>query len=191
MSLLETLRRLGDGYGVKHFRDDVFDLEAGYLQTSVENNDDRMPLQFFVDYNNIWWFPLLRSIDVYHVAIDAQTGTGGIAFAIQYEGEAGPVHAMQYVRFNEAGKIDYIRTFANPNFWVGSPNPVVQLDAKGNQIWLGTGYSMDRSVNAAITFLDESPEAEAFRATDGLRPAIDRIRKNLDYYVMHQSTQWK
>ena len=188
-----TIQALRDAYQAKHFAEDIFDLDVGYLQTSVENNDDRMPLQFFVDYNNIWWFELLHSVEVYHTSIDAETGTGAIAFAITYGDEqtqVDAIHGMQYLRFNEAGKIAYIRTFANPNFWVEHTNPVVQLDAFGNHIWHGTGYALDSSAASAIAFLDDSADAERFRQHAGLAAQMDRIRRNLDYYAAHKSTQW-
>ncbi|MCR9085530.1 MAG: hypothetical protein NXH97_02165 [Rhodobacteraceae bacterium] len=193
MTLQATLNALRDAYQAKHFGEDIFDLDVGYLQTSVENNDDRMPLQFFVDYNNIWWFELLHSVDVYHTSLNPETGTGAVAFAITYGDAHAPVdaiHGMQFLRFNEAGKIAYIRTFANPNFWVKNPNPVVQLDAFGNHIWLGTGYYLDSSAASAIAFLDDSADAERFRQHAGLDAQMGRIRRNLDYYAAHKSTQW-
>ena len=158
-----ALHALRDAYQAKHFEEDIFDLDGGYLQTRVENNDDRMPLQFFVDYNNIWWFELLHSVEVYHTSFDLDTGTGAIAFAITYgdaQNQVAAIHGMQFLRFDAAGGIAYIRTFANPNFWVETPHPVVQLDAFGNHIWLGTGYDLDRSVASAIAFLDGSADAD-------------------------------
>lgn len=194
MSLSRTLQTLCDAYEAKHFSEDIFDLDAGFLQTSVENNDDRMPLKFFVDYNNIWWFPLLRAVEVYHSSIDDASGSGSIAFTVQYgdaRSVADTIHGMQYLRFNEFGQISYIRTFANPSFWIDNPHPSVQLDAIGNHIWLGSGYRMDRSVQMAIEFLDESPEAATFRELDRLKPQIAQIRKNLDFYQSHNGTQWE
>ncbi|MEM8957079.1 MAG: hypothetical protein AAGC86_04605 [Pseudomonadota bacterium] len=194
MTPQSTLHALRDAYQAKHFAEDIFDLDRGYLQTSVENNDDRMPLQFFVDYNNIWWFELLHSVEVYHTSIDAETGTGAIAFAVRYgdaQSTVDAIHGMQFLRFDAAGRIAYIRTFANPSFWVDNPHPVVQLDALGNHIWLGTGYDLNRSVAAAMTFLDNSAEAERFRTFPGLARQMGRIRQNLDYFAAQKSTQWQ
>jgi len=188
-----TLQALCDAYEAKHFPEDLFDRDSGYLQTSVENNDDRMPLQFFVDYNNIWWFPLLQKVEVYHSSLDLGSKTGAIAFSVQYgdaRSVADIVHGMQFLRFNGVGQISYIRTFANPNFWVENPHPSVQLDAIGNHIWLGSGYRMEQCAKAAIEFLDENPEAEAFRVLDRLSPQLQQIRRNLDHYQAHHSTQW-
>ncbi|MEO1105682.1 MAG: hypothetical protein AAFW98_18430 [Pseudomonadota bacterium] len=54
MHPVETLSRFRQMYEAKHFSEDIFECESGFLQTSVESNDDKMPLQFFFDYNNIW-----------------------------------------------------------------------------------------------------------------------------------------
>ena len=193
MKRLDTLRSFKDAYQAKHFPEDLFDCAHGYLQTSVENNDDRMPMQYFVDYNNIWWFELLHRVEVYHVSLDDKTGTGSIAFDVVY-GDAKvqclPAHGMQYVKFDEMDRISYIRTYANPLFWRDTPDPVVQFDAIGNEIWLGSGYDMVQAAADATRLVNGTSLREVGTFLDTLAPQIDRIRTNLGFYAAHGHTQW-
>lgn len=194
MRRIEVLEALKLAYEQRHFTEDIFDLKSGYLQTSVGGNEDKMPLQFFVDYNNIWWFPLLYRIEVNHVAYDEASETGGIAFDVTYGDEnhkSEALPAMQRIQFSSDDTVNQIRTFASSSFWEGSSHPGIQLDGIGNQIWLETGYSMEYSAKAALLMLQESPVGKHFASLDALKTSIEKIIQNLRYYEDKATTQWQ
>lgn len=193
MQPLEVLSEFGRQYESKHFQENIFDTNAGYLQTDVEGNDDEMPLQFFIDYNNIWWFSLLSRIEVYHTSYSESSSSGCICFDIYYgtrEDESRVLRATQYVRFSTHGMIEYIRTFGSPQFWSSNPHPAVKLDALGNHVWLGSGYSMDYSTRASQLLLADGPVISTLEKSPDLAKQISLIRERLAYYVEHRSTQW-
>lgn len=159
-------------YRAKHFDRDGFD-DDGYLQTTL-SDDERMSLEFFVEYNNAWWFEIISGVEVPHVAYDPDSDTGSIVLDIDYAGDT--LRAMQHVRFGP-DRINRIRTYASGTFFLGS-NPLVRLDRYGNSVWLETGYDLAASLRAAVAFLD-TPRGRAFAAEDPTAPAVARIRTNL------------
>jgi hypothetical protein len=62
-------------YDAKRFERDLSDTDVGYLRPTL-SNDDRMPLDFFVEYNNRWWFPLLNRVAVPCIGYDPEADTG-------------------------------------------------------------------------------------------------------------------
>ncbi len=54
--------RFAEMYRARHFDPAGFDLDAGYLQTTL-SDDARMPLRFFVEYNNVWWFEIVTAVE--------------------------------------------------------------------------------------------------------------------------------
>lgn len=57
------MERFGAMYRARHFDADGFDLDGGYLQTTL-SDEARMPLRFFVEYNNVWWFKIVTAVAV-------------------------------------------------------------------------------------------------------------------------------
>jgi hypothetical protein len=160
-------------YRAKHLDRDGFDAD-GYLQTTL-SDDERMPLEFFVEYNNAWWFEIISGVAVPHVAYDPDSDTGSIVLDIDYAGDT--LRAMQHVHFG-ADRINRIRTYASNTFFAGS-SPLVRLDRYGNAVWLETGYDLAASLRAAVAFLD-TPRGRAFAAEEPTAAPLARIRVNLD-----------
>jgi hypothetical protein len=67
----ELLVRFRAMYQAKHFELYLFDLDDGYLQTTLPD-EDRMPLRFFVEYNNAWWFAIISGVSVPAIAYDEE-----------------------------------------------------------------------------------------------------------------------
>ncbi len=170
---LALLARFRDMYEACHFEPDLFDLDGGYLQTTLAD-DDRMPLRFFVEYNNAWWFAIITGVTVPMIAYDPASGTGAIVLDIHYEGDL--LQAMQRVHFGD-GVITRLQTYASSSFF-GRPRPLVELDRYGNAVWLETGYDLATSLAAAEVFLD-TPRGRSFAATAPTDAAVARIRTNL------------
>ncbi len=170
---IALMRAFADMYRAKRVDRDGFD-DDGYLQTTL-SDDDRMPMEFFVEYNNAWWFEIISGVAVPHVAYDADSDTGSIVLDIDYAGDT--LRAMQHVHFN-ADRITRIRTYASGTFFLGA-NPLVRLDRAGNTVWLETGYDLAASRNAALAFL-ATPHGRAFETTEPTASPIARIRRNLD-----------
>jgi hypothetical protein len=168
------LRAFKAMYEAKRFEHRLFDTEAGFLQTTL-SGDDRMPLTFFVEYNNRWWFPLLDCVEVPCIAYDPDTDTGVIVLAIFYT-DTEILHATQHLEFR-GDRIGYIRTYASADFF-SRPNDLIRLDRFGNAIWLSTGYDLAYSTKAALLFLD-SPVGRAFARNEATSRAVDEIRRNL------------
>ncbi|MBA4789011.1 MAG: hypothetical protein H2042_04860 [Rhizobiales bacterium] len=170
---IEMLRRFREMYRNCHFDMDLFDADQGYLQTTL-SDENRMPLRFFVEYNNAWWFAIIDGVDVPSIGYDAETGTGSIVLDIRY----GDDHllAMQHVHF-DGDKIVRIRTYASNSFFAKT-SPLVRLDAYGNAIWLETGYDLKTSTQAAEVFL-RTPKGVRFGAEEPTRAAVARIKANL------------
>ncbi|MDW5593696.1 hypothetical protein VSS74_05070 [Conexibacter stalactiti] len=169
---IALMRAFADMYRAKQFDRDGFD-DDGYLQTTL-SDDDRMPLEFFIEYNNAWWFEIISGVDVPHVAYDPESDSGSIVLDIDYAGDT--LRAMQHVQFG-AGRINRIRTYASGAFFLGS-SPLVRLDRYGNAVWLETGYDLGASLRAALAFLD-TPHGRAFAAEDPTARPVARIRANL------------
>jgi hypothetical protein len=168
-----VLARFREMYRARHFDPRLFDLDAGYLQTTL-SDDDRMPLKFFVEYNNAWWFAIVTSVDVPSIAYDEESDSGSIVLDISYDTDI--LRAMQHVHFGNE-RIERIRTYASGAFF-SRPNPLVQLDRYGNSVWLETGYDLDSSRTAAEVFLT-TPRGLFFSGHDVTGPAVARIRANL------------
>ena len=170
---LALMRAFAQSYRDRHFEDDHYDLDEGYLQTTL-SDDRRMPLRFFVDYNNAWWFEIVTAVDVPAVGYDADSDSGFIVLDIRYDTET--LRAMQHVHFSDH-TVNRIRTYASGTFFAGS-HPLVELDRFGNCIWLETGYHLRESTVAACTFLD-SARGKEFAAHEPTAVPVARIRRNL------------
>lgn len=169
---ITLMQAFAEMYRAKHLDRDGF-AEDGYLQTTL-SDDERMPLEFFVEYNNAWWFEIISGVEVPHVAYDPDSDTGSIVLDIDYAGDK--LRAMQLVHFG-ADRINRIRTYASGTFFLGA-SPLVRLDRYGNSVWLETGYDLAASLRAAVAFLD-TPRGRAFAAEEPTASAIARIRVNL------------
>ena len=181
---IKLMKKLKSMYEHKHFSSDIFDIKNGYLQTAVASNDDRMPLQFFIDYNNMWWFNIIKSVDVPSVGYNPKTQTGFIILNINYGGKH-TLRGMQYVKFKDR-KIYYIRTYASPDFW-NNKAPSIQLDRYGNEIWLTTGYSLNYSVKAAKLFFS-SPKGKLFSKNSYTSTSVKKIKSDLKNYLKHNQS---
>lgn len=170
---LDLMREFAQTYRDRHFLDEHYDLDGGYLQTTL-SDDSRMPLRFFVEYNNAWWFEIVTAVVVPAVGYDSDSDTGFIVLDIEYDTDV--LRAMQHVHFG-ADVINRIRTYASSTFF-STPRPLVELDRHGNEFWLETGYHLRPSAEAAGDFLD-SETGRAFAATEPTAAPIERIRHNL------------
>lgn len=170
---LDMLRRFRKMYTDRHFDLDLFDADAGYLQTTLADAS-HMSLRFFVEYNNLWWFAIIDGVEVPSIGYDAETDTGSIVLDIRY----GNLHlpAMQHIAF-QGDRISRLHTYASNSF-CGKDSPLVRLDAHGNAIWLETGYDLKVSAEAADVFL-RTPTALRFAQQEPTRSAIMRIKNNL------------
>lgn len=175
----KILQSFKEMYENKHFEKHLFDMSGGYLQTSVSSNEDNMPLNFFVEYNNMWWFSVIEKIVVPVVGYDPENDAGFIALDIYYD-QDHILRASQYVKFKE-DKISYIRTYASPEFFSGD-DPLIKLDAYGNEIWLTTGYGLKYSAEAALLFF-ESPKGKSFAIHAKTEAAVKSIKENLAKYL--------
>ncbi len=171
---LAMLRRFRQMYRDRHFDLDLFEADTGYLQTTLADTS-RMPLRFFVEYNNAWWFAIIDGVEVPSIGYDAETDTGSIVLDIRYGNDH--LAAMQHIGF-QGDRISRLQTYASNSFF-GKDSPLVRLDAYGNAIWLETGYDLKVSAEAADVFL-RTPKAQAFAEHEPTRAAIGRIKNNLD-----------
>ncbi len=170
---LQLLAQFREMYRKRHFEFGLFDLADGFLQTTL-SDEDRMPLRFFVEYNNAWWFAIISAVAVPSIAYDEESDSGSIVLDISYGDDT--LRAMQQVHFGDR-VIKKIRTYASPVFFT-RPNPLIQLDRHGNSVWLETGYDLDTSRAAAEVFLD-TPRGLFFANNDLTAPAVARIQSNL------------
>jgi hypothetical protein len=167
------MQRFAAMYRAKHFDPDLFELDGGYLQTTL-SDDAHMPLRFFVEYNNVWWFEIISAVDVPAATYDPVSESGFIVLDISYGRDL--LRAAQHVHF--AGEqIQRIRTYASSAFFL-TPSPLVELDRRGNAVWLETGYDLGTSIEAAEIFL-RTPSGRGFAATDPTAEPVARIVNNL------------
>ena len=167
-------------YEAKHLEANIFDLESGYLQTSVGSNSNKMPLSYFVTYNNTWWMPIIYKIKVPSISYNPRTETGFIILNIYYD-QTHIFRGMQYTKF-KGDKIDYIRTYASPVFFTAnSSDPKVRLDGYGNSIWLQSGYDLNYSMKAAQLFF-KSPVGRNFSKNNQTKEAVKAIKENIIKY---------
>jgi hypothetical protein len=160
-------------YRTRHFDADLFDVDGGYLQTTL-SDEARMPLRFFVEYNNVWWFEIVTAVDVPTAAYDPVSDTGFIVLDISYDTDL--LRAAQHVHF-AGDRIQRIRTYASSTFFA-MPSPLVELDRHGNAVWLETGYDLAASTQAAQVFL-RTPRGRAFASAEPTAAAVARIERNL------------
>lgn len=172
---LGLMQAFAQTYRDRQFDADHYDLDGGYLQTTL-SDDSRMPLRFFVEYNNAWWFEIVTAVEVPAVGYDPDSDTGFIVLDIAYDDDI--LCAMQHVGFGADGRIDRIRTYASNTFFQRA-RPLIELDTYGNQLWLETGYHLRPSALAAMRFLD-SPAGQRFAVTEATAAPMARIRRNLD-----------
>jgi hypothetical protein len=169
---IALMEAFADMYRARHFDLDGFDPD-GYLQTTL-SDDDRMPMEFFVEYNNAWWFEIVTGVSVPHTAYDPGSDSASIVLDIEYAGDT--LRAMQHVHFGDT-RINRIRTYASGTFFLGT-SPLVRLDRYGNAVWLETGYDLAASRTAALAFLD-TPRGRAFAGLEPTATVVERIRSNL------------
>src|ERR1700742_3811280 len=84
-------------YRGRHFDFEGFDLDGGYLQTTL-SDEARMPLRVFVEYNNAWWFEIVTALEVPTAAYDPASETGFIVLDIFYADAV--LRAAQHVHFD-------------------------------------------------------------------------------------------
>ena len=168
------MRAFAQSYRDRHFDPAQYDLADGFLQTTL-SDDSRMPLPFFVEYNNAWWFEIVTVVEVPAVGYDPDSDTGFIVLDIKYDTDT--LRAMQHVHFGD-GVINRIRTYASNSFFA-LPRPLVELDRYGNSFWLETGYHLRPSAEAAVAFLN-SETGLGFASAAPTAAPIERIRRNLE-----------
>lgn len=167
------MERFAGMYTAKHFDEDLFELDEGYLQTTL-SDEAQMPLRFFVEYNNAWWFEIISAVAVPTAAYDPVSDSGFIVLDISYDGDL--LRAAQHVRF-AGDRIQRIRTYASSAFFL-TPAPLVELDRHGNAVWLETGYDLAACIEAAQVFL-KTPSGRAFAAAEPTARPVARIERNL------------
>ena len=160
-------------YVAKHLEYEGLDTDTGYLETALSDND-RMPMTFFIEYNNAWWFEVITRVDVPMISYDPDSDSGMIILDIHYRDDI--LRAAQHVHFGERS-INRIRTYAPSSFFLGR-NPLIQLDFHGNAIWLETGYDLGNSVHAALGFL-KTPRGRQFADDPATADVVQRITSNL------------
>lgn len=96
---LALLARFREMYTNCHFPARLIELDSGYLQTTLAD-DDRMSLRFFVDDNNAWWFAIISGVSVRMITYDPQSDSGSIVLDIDYD--VGILQAMQLVHFGDS-----------------------------------------------------------------------------------------
>lgn len=170
---MDLMSRFREMYRARHLEHAGFDTAEGYLQTALSDKD-RMPLEFFIEYNNAWWFAIVSAVEVPSIAYDAESDSAVIVLDISYGADV--LRAVQHVHFGDR-EINRIRTYASPTFFA-KPSPLVERDSHGNAIWLETGYDLATSTDAALGFL-ETPRGRSFAEHDVTGPAVERIRANL------------
>lgn len=175
---MELLHEFKNMYINKHFDKYLFDTKDGYLQTSL-SNDNKMSLNYFVEYNNMWWFPIIYKVIVPAIGYDYENNTGFIVLDIYYDNNH-ILRGTQYIKFH-GDKIVYLRTYGSPTFF-SEKNPLIKLDSYGNQIWLATGYDLDYSAKAALLFFD-SPIGRSFSTNSVTKEAVKKIELNLKNYL--------
>lgn len=168
------IHEFAQSYRDRRFRNEHYDLAGGYLQTTL-SDDSKMPLEFFVEYNNAWWFEIVTAVVVPAAGYDPDSDTGFIVLDIEYDADV--LRAMQHLHFH-GDVIGQIRTYASSTFFA-RPQPLVELDRFGNSFWLETGYRLRPSAEAAVTFLD-SDDGQRMAAVEPTASPISRIRANLD-----------
>ncbi|MFF2051157.1 hypothetical protein ACFVU2_06095 [Leifsonia sp. NPDC058194] len=168
-----SMDRFAEMYRARHFDVGLFELERGYLQTTL-SDDARMPLRFFVEYNNAWWFEIITAVEVPTAAYDPASGSGFIVLDIHYDDDV--LRAAQHVHF-DGEKISRIRTYASSTFF-STPTQRVRLDQQGNAIWLETGYDLAASTSEARRFLSSAVGRE-FARSEPTAGAVARIEANL------------
>jgi hypothetical protein len=136
---ISLMRAFAQSYRDRHFLPEHYDLTSGYLQTTL-SDDSRMPLEFFLEYNNSWWFEIVTAVQVPSVGYDPDSDSGFIVLDIAYDTDV--LRAMQHVHFGD-GVINRIRTYASNTFFAGT-RPLVQLDRYGNGFWLETATTCAR-----------------------------------------------
>jgi hypothetical protein len=167
------MERFAAMYRAKHFDADLFDLDGGFLQTTL-SDDAQMPLRFFVEYNNVWWFEVISTVEVPTAAYDPVSEYGFIVLDISYGRDL--LRAAPHVRF-AGDRVQRIRTYASSAFFSMS-GPLVELDRHGNAVWLETGYDLPTSTEAAEVFL-RTPRGRGFAATEPTAEPAARILRNL------------
>lgn len=176
MSIAQEFQKM---YETKHFVSERFD-PNGFLQTDLTelgHDQAKMPLPFFVDYNNAWWFEIIDGVEVPELRFDPANGEGYIQLEIRYDGDR-MLHASQTFTVVD-DRIVRIRTTAPPDFFTNNrDSELVDLDTYGNQIWLDPAYDFQKSVAAAQRFL-ASPEAAKFHSNPKTQPSLQRIQANL------------
>jgi len=177
-SHMKLLRAFKNMYENKHFKKEIFNTETGYLQTSI-SNEDKMPLNFFVEYNNMWWFSIIDKVIVPAIGYDYENDTGFIALDIYYD-KTHILRATQLVKFH-SNKINYLRTYASPTFF-SEDDPLIKLDSYGNQIWLETGYDLNYSAKAALLFFS-SPVGKSFISNQKTEASVEKIEENLKKFL--------
>ena len=113
----ELLLRFRAMYQAKHFELYLFDRDDGYLQTTL-SDEDRMPLRFFVEYNNAWWFAIISGVSVPAIAYDEESDSGSIVLDISYGDDI--LRAMQHVHFGDGT----INRSARTRRRCSSPDPI-------------------------------------------------------------------
>lgn len=180
-SRMKLMNEFKSMYEHKHMQKYLFDVKNGYLLTSVGGNSDKMPLNFYIEYSNMWWDSIIDSVNVPSVGYNPKTQTGFIILNIYYD-KTHIFRGMEYVKF-KGNKINRIRTYASPAFFSANKNnPLVKLDSYGNEIFLTTGYSLNYSVKAALFFL-KSPVARSLNKYPQTAEAMKKIKKRLTHYL--------
>lgn len=167
------MSRFRQMYVAKHLEYDGLNTDTGYLETALSDND-RMPMTFFIEYNNAWWFEVITRIDVPMISYDPDSDSATIILDIYYHDDI--LRAAQHVHF-DGESITRIRTYAPSSFFLGR-QPLIQLDFHGNAIWLETGYDLRTSTQSALGFL-QTPRGRQFADDPATADVVQRITANL------------
>src|SRR6476620_8280996 len=126
----ELLLRFRAMYQAKHFELYLFDLDDGYLQTTL-SDEDRMPLRFFVEYNNAWWFAIISGVSVPAIAYDEESDSGSI---LRRRHPAGDAARPLRRRHDQPPPHVRVAGVLHPTQSVGSPGRARQRDVARHRL---------------------------------------------------------
>ncbi|WP_328310126.1 hypothetical protein [Actinomycetospora sp. NBC_00405] len=163
--------QFAETYREKRFDPAHYELDDGHLQTTL-SDDSRMPLRFFVEYDNAWWFEIVTAVDVPPRRRPGQRlGLHRPRHPLRGRPPAG--RAARALR----------RIVDQPHLRGGRVlRPITatgRARRNGNRFWPETGYHPRESALAAQAFLGGATGRE-FVAREPTAAPVMRIRANLD-----------
>ncbi len=170
--MIDLVKKYAESYHVKHLDMEMHD-PKGVLVCPV----DTIPLSWYVNYNNFWWMHFVKSATPKATLYNSETNVGFVSFELEYY-SVPTFHFVQFLRFNDQHKIDFVRTYWN-FAWaleLTKNNLIMKAIQTGDALWMRKDIDLKTKEQFARDYWTDEAIKDVLNFDPGLQHLVDTFK---------------